>query len=74
MATTLTKEEKTIIIDQHIKSLDFSIYGLELEIIQYEAGSTVDPESIERINNNLYILNAKRDALNAEKSSLVEQE
>jgi hypothetical protein len=74
MATTLTKEEKTIIIDQHLKSLDFSIYGLELELIQYEAGSTVDPEGLERINNNLSTLNAKRDALNAEKSSLVEQE
>ena len=72
MATTLTKEEKTIIIDQHIKSLDFSIYGLELEVIQYEAGSTVDPEGLARINSNLSTLNAKRDALNAEKSSLVE--
>jgi hypothetical protein len=72
MTTTLTKEEKIIIIDQHLKNLDFSIYGLELEIIQYEAGSTVDPEGLERINNNLSTLNAKRDALNAEKSSLVE--
>ena len=72
MTTTLTKEEKTIIIDQHIKNLDFSIYGLELEVIQYEAWSTVDPEGLARINSNLSTLNAKRDALNAEKSSLVE--
>lgn len=72
MSTTLTKEEKTIIIDQHIRNLDFSIYGLELEVIQYEAGSTVDPEGLERINNNLSNLNAKKAALNEEKASLVE--
>lgn len=72
MSTTLTKEEKTIIIDQHIRNLDFSIYGLELEIIQYNAGSIVDPEGLERITSNLGSLNAKKAALNEEKSSLVE--
>jgi len=72
MSTTLTKEEKTIIIDQHIRNLDFSIYGLELEVIQYNAGATVDPEGLERITNSLGILNAKKAALNEEKSSLVE--
>lgn len=72
MSTTLTKEEKTIIIDQHIRNLDFSIYGLELEIIQYNAGSIVDPEGLERITSNLDSLNAKKAALNEEKSSLVE--
>jgi hypothetical protein len=74
MSTTLTNEEKIIIINQHIKSLDFSIYGLELEVIQYNAGDDVDPESLERITNNLNTLNAKKTALNLEMSSLDDQE
>jgi hypothetical protein len=74
MTTTLTKEEKTIIIDQHIKSLDFSIYGLEMEVLQYNAGGQLDPEGLARMTSNLNILNAKRTALNLEKSSLTIEE
>ena len=74
MTTTLTKEEKTIIIDQHIKSLDFSIYGLEMEVLQYNAGGQLDPEGLARMTSNLNILNAKKTALNLEKSSLTIEE
>lgn len=73
MSNTLTNQEKMAIIDQHIKSLDFLIYGLEMQLVQYNAAGIEDAQELERITNSLSVLNAKKTALNAEKSPLVEE-
>ena len=74
MSSTLTPEEKILIVDQHIRSLDFSIYGLEVEAIQINAMENIDQESLNIINQKLESLNTKRSALEQEKNSLTNTE
>jgi hypothetical protein len=74
MSSTLTPEEKILIVDQHIRSLDFSIYGLEVEAIQINAMENIDQESLNIINQKLESLNTKRAALEQEKNSLTNTE
>jgi membrane protease subunit (stomatin/prohibitin family) len=74
MSSTLTPEEKIIILDQHIRSLDFSIYGLEVEAIQINSVESIDQESLDLINEKLESLNIKKTALNQERASLMNTE
>ena len=74
MTTTLTNEEKINIVNQHIKSVDYMIYGHELDLIQANATSSPDAAQIASINLRLSEANAKRTALVAEKDSLTETE
>ena len=70
MTSILTNEEKIAIVDQHIRGLDYSIYGVELDIIEAEAVSLVDTEYVASLNDKLLTLNDKRAALVTEKSVL----
>ena len=72
MATTLSNEDKLSIVGQHIKSLDFQIYGVELDLVEANAVSPVDSEYIASLNARLTPLQAKRTALINEQSSLTE--
>jgi len=74
MTTTLTNEEKVNIVNQHIKSTDYVIYGYELDLIQANALSTPDTEQITAVNIRLAQANSKRAALVTEKNSLTETE
>ena len=74
MTTTLTNEEKLSIVNQHIKNLDYSIYGIELEKLQIEATATVDQDALAGVNARIAAVNVKRDALVAEQSLLTEPE
>jgi hypothetical protein len=73
MPTILTNEEKLSIVDQHIKSVDYSIYGYELDLIQANAVASPDTAQIAAINSRISESNAKRLALVAEKDSLTEE-
>ena len=70
MTSMLTNEEKIAIVDQHIRGLDYSIYGAELDKIEAEAVSLVDTDLIESLDEKLETLSDKRAALVAEKASL----
>jgi hypothetical protein len=74
MTTTLTNEEKLNIVNQHIKSIDYSIYGYDLDLIQANAVASPDSEQISAINARVSEANAKRSALVTEKNSLTETE
>jgi len=74
MTTTLTNEEKVNIVNQHIKSTDYVIYGYELDLIQANALSTPDTEQINAVNIRLAQANSKKAALVTEKNSLTETE
>ena len=50
MTTTLSNEEKLNIVNQHIKSVDYTIYGYELDLIQANAVSSPDAAQIAAIN------------------------
>lgn len=70
MPTTLTNEEKLNIVNQHIKSVDYNIYGYELDLIQANAVSLPDAAQIAAINSRISDANAKKTALVLEKDSL----
>lgn len=70
MTTLLSNEEKTNIVNQHIKSVDYAIYGYELDLIQANAVSSPDAGQIAAINSRIAEANAKRAALVEEKDSL----
>lgn len=72
MATTLTAQEKTSLVNQAIKSVDYNIYSTELELIQLNAVSGSDPEQITANEDKLVKLNTKRTALVAELASITE--
>ena len=70
MTTSLTNEEKLNIVNQHIKSVDYSIYGHELDLIQANAVSAPDAGQVSAINARITEANAKKAALVIEKDSL----
>lgn len=74
MTSILTNEEKINIVDQHIKSVDYSIYGYELDLLQANAVSSPDSAQIAAINTRISESNAKKSALVAERDSLTETE
>jgi len=70
MTSTLSNEEKINIVNQHIKSVDYIIYGHELDLIQANAVSSPDAGQISAINSRISEANAKKTALVSEKDSL----
>ena len=70
MTYELTTQEKTDIVNQHLRSLEFSIYNLELSVMEEEAKSTPEATILESLNSSLSDLNLKKSALLAELSSL----
>lgn len=70
MAIELTTEEKLIILNQHLKTIDYSIYGLELDIVEAQAIDSPDATHLESLNDRLTDANLKRAALVEERSSL----
>jgi hypothetical protein len=70
MTTSLTNEEKLNVVNQHIKSVDYSLYGHELDLIQANAVSLPDAGQISAINARITEANAKKTALVIEKDSL----
>ena len=70
MTTLLTNADKLNVVNQHIKSLDFQIYNLQLDLIVANAESPVNSETVSGINSRLTSLNAKRSLLAAEASPL----
>jgi hypothetical protein len=70
MTSTLSNEEKLNIVNQHIKSIDYILYGYELDLIQANAVSSPDPAQIAAINSRVSEANAKKSALVLEQDSL----
>jgi hypothetical protein len=70
MTYELTAQEKTDIINQHLRSLEFSIYNITLSILEEESKSTPDSSILTALNSDLSDFNAKKTALLAELSAL----
>ena len=70
MTTTLTNEEKIGIIDLHLKSIDYALYGLELDLAEANAVSTPDADLVNSLNARKTATTAKRNVLIAEKETL----
>jgi hypothetical protein len=57
MSVVLTNEEKSVIISQHIKNVDYSIYNVELSLIEENAVSSPDADKILSLNNIINLNN-----------------
>lgn len=71
MSITLTNEEKAAVVSQHIKNVDYSIYNLELSVIEENAVSSPDADKISSLNSQLTDLNLQKTALTSELSALL---
>jgi hypothetical protein len=70
MTIELTNDEKISMIEQHIKSIEYSIYGSQLDLLEANAVVNKDTELISNINDRISVANQKKAALVAEKDSL----
>ena len=53
MTTNLTKEEKAQIISSHIKSLNYTKYNLEIDIIQENAKTSPSTSALNNFNSQI---------------------
>ena len=67
---SLSKEDKLSIIDQHLRNIEYSIYGSELDLIEAQAVESPDTVSIASINNRITAATAKKTALLAERTEV----
>jgi hypothetical protein len=67
--TTLSNEDKIAII-QHKRSVEYSKYGVQLSIIEENAITSPNTQTISSLNNELSDLNSKLAALDAEIAAL----
>lgn len=70
MTIELTNEEKLNIVNQHLKSVDYSIYGLQLDLIEINSTANPDASQVSNINTRTTAANARRAALVTERDSL----
>ena len=66
----LSDNEKLEILGSHIRSLEYTVYNLEVSKLAAQAVSTPDLIEIDNINNQITEVNAKIAALETEKATL----
>ena len=69
---TLTNQEKIDIVNQHLKNVNYSLYNLSLSVVEENAVSEPNSDSIANLNAQISDLNAKKTTLEAELQSLSE--
>jgi len=72
MTYELTNEEKSAIVNQHVKNLEYNIYNLQVSLIEENAVSTPDASKISSLNSQISESNVKKTALLAELDELTE--
>jgi len=70
MTYELTNEEKAAIVNQHIKNLEYSIYNLQVSLVEENAVSAPDADKVSSLNNQISEASTKKTALLAELSDL----
>lgn len=69
MSYTLTNEEKVTIITQHLRSLGFTKYNIEVSILE-ETSLNETSTTLDALNEQLAEVNTKINALESEANSL----
>jgi hypothetical protein len=72
MTYELTNDEKRNIINQHLRNLKYSQYGIEISIVEENAAVTPDQENLSTLNGQLANINGKMDVLVAELATIVD--
>ena len=70
MTIEITTEEKTGIIDQHIKTLNYNKYNLSLTVLELEAIASPDATAISEVLLQISDIDAKISVLEDEKANL----
>jgi len=68
--TILTKRDKLELITSHQRSLEYSKYGLELDILQENAKSAPNQEEVSRLEDLVDETDKQLAALSAERISV----
>ena len=70
MTIELSAEEKITIVEQHIKNVAYSQYNIQVSLIEANATTEKNAESIASLNSQLSDYNKQISALQAEIDSL----
>jgi transcriptional regulator NrdR family protein len=71
MTIELSKEEKIQVINSHQKSLAYSKYNLEIDIMQENAKSTINTSLVENLQLQIEEVVRQLSALDAELATVV---
>jgi len=69
--TLLTNEEKTTIINQHIKNLEYGKFNAQISIVEENAKSEPESETLASLNAQVADYSSRITALEAELDKLV---
>ena len=72
MTYELTNDEKRNIINQHLRNLKYSQYGIEISLMEENADSAPDQENINSLTGQLTTINDKIDVLVTELESIID--
>lgn len=68
--TTLTKEDKISVINQHKRNIEYNRYNVELSIIEESSLSSPNQENLDSLKSQMAEIDKKLAALDAELASL----
>lgn len=71
MSTLLSNEEKSGIINQHLRNLHYNKFNLEISIIEETAKATPETAALTNLNTQIADFNSRITALEAELDKLV---
>jgi hypothetical protein len=72
MSYELSNDDKRVVVEQHIKNIEYSLFNNSLSILVEEAVSAPDQNVLATLNAEKTKLEAKKSALVAELNSLTE--
>ena len=72
MTYELSNDDKRVVVEQHIKNIEYSLFNNSLSILVEEAVSAPDQNVLTTLNAEKTKLEAKKSALVAELNSLAE--
>lgn len=70
MTTLLSNEEKAGIINQHLKNLHYSKFNLEMSVVEENAKSAPDADTLLSLNDQITDIVSRISALEAELAKL----
>jgi hypothetical protein len=72
MAIELTNEEKTSIVNSHLKNLVYNKYNLTISVIEENAKTSPNSDTLSSLNSQISEIDDQMAALQAELASLTE--
>lgn len=74
MSYQLSKEEKALIINQHLKNLEYTKYNLRISLLELNSDANTKMEHIENLQSQVALITKKQDTLIEELNLLEDEE